>query len=111
MFLAKNIMRSIDVLEVVRVEMNNPASLISKGPRRCYIYSQKDDIIGWRDVEDPARDAEQEGLGGCIGRIPGQFSRWAFEAEPGEILEGNRGYLDRKITTNSSTQQALISAL
>lgn len=33
-----------------------------KETRRCYIYSEEDELVDWRDVEDHARDAEEKGF-------------------------------------------------
>jgi hypothetical protein len=60
MFLAAHILGTVDVLEVVREEMNN-TKLMAKTARRCYLYSETDDIIGWEDVEEHAIDAKRKG--------------------------------------------------
>lgn len=49
-----------DILEVVREQLNESTATV-KGTRRTYIYSEEDDVIGWEDVEDHARDAERKG--------------------------------------------------
>ncbi|KAJ5986313.1 hypothetical protein N7451_010678 [Penicillium sp. IBT 35674x] len=49
-----------DVYDSMRAQMNDTAAAV-KGTRRCYIYSEKDEIIGWEDVEEHAKDAQRKG--------------------------------------------------
>lgn len=49
-----------DVYDSMRAQMNDTTAAV-KGTRRCYIYSEKDEIIGWQDVEEHAKDAQQKG--------------------------------------------------
>ncbi|KAJ5711528.1 hypothetical protein N7488_005684 [Penicillium malachiteum] len=49
-----------DIYDSVRAQMNDTAVAV-KGARRCYIFSEKDEIIGWEDVEAHAKDAERRG--------------------------------------------------
>jgi hypothetical protein len=49
-----------NVMDVMRRELND-SRLMSESTRRCYIYSAEDDTIGWKDVEDHARQAEASG--------------------------------------------------
>lgn len=49
-----------DIYDSVRAQLNDTAVAV-KGARRCYIFSEKDEIIGWEDVEAHATDAERRG--------------------------------------------------
>lgn len=60
MLLTSYVRRTVDVLEFVREEMNDN-TLFFNTARRCYLYSDTDDIIGWNDVEDHAIDAARKG--------------------------------------------------
>lgn len=60
MHLGKHMLPGRDILEVVREQLNESTATV-KGTRRTYIYSEEDDVIGWEDVEDHARDAERKG--------------------------------------------------
>ena len=50
----------VDRIKHIRRDTNNPR-LVDVRARRCYIYSKTDDLVGWRDVEDHADDAEARG--------------------------------------------------
>ncbi|PWY94905.1 hypothetical protein BO94DRAFT_447428, partial [Aspergillus sclerotioniger CBS 115572] len=42
----------------------NDKELVGKGMgRRCYVYSEEDGLVEWRDVEEHADEAEELGLG------------------------------------------------
>lgn len=75
-----------DVLEVVREEMNNPAATV-KGARRCYIYSEEDDIIGKEDVEEHAQDAQRKGWAVELIKFHGSTHVGHFKQNPGKYLE------------------------
>lgn len=49
-----------DVYDSMRAQMNDTTAAV-KGIRRCYIYSENDEIIGWEDVEEHAKDAQRKG--------------------------------------------------
>ena len=50
-----------DPIERIRRALNDK-NLMSTEARRCYIYSTKDSMVGWRDVEAHAQDAEGVGF-------------------------------------------------
>ena len=54
MFLGEGLMR------IFRRQMNDP-DLIDPASSRCYIYSKKDELVGWTDVRDHASDARAQG--------------------------------------------------
>ncbi|RAH62076.1 indole-diterpene biosynthesis protein PaxU [Aspergillus piperis CBS 112811] len=37
----------------------NDKSVVGEGVRRCYVYSEGDGLVDWRDVEEHAREAER----------------------------------------------------
>ncbi|OOF90296.1 hypothetical protein ASPCADRAFT_31505, partial [Aspergillus carbonarius ITEM 5010] len=41
----------------------NDEGLVGKGSRRCYVYSEDDELVEWKDVEEHADEAEELGLG------------------------------------------------
>ncbi|OAA55183.1 DUF829 domain protein (PaxU) [Cordyceps fumosorosea ARSEF 2679] len=60
---ARRVLPGPDALEVVRRRLNAPPPPgDGKGcGRRCYIYSEEDEMIGWEDVEEHAREAGRKG--------------------------------------------------
>ncbi len=60
MHVAKRVLPGPDVLEATRQQLNEHAPTVM-GARRCYIYSGKDQVVGWEDVEDHAEEAEKNG--------------------------------------------------
>lgn len=54
------IARSQDLVLLSRRAIND-SSLVTGGIERCYIYSDKDELVGWRDVEEHSGEAEQRG--------------------------------------------------
>lgn len=49
-----------DPIEKLRRELNDRD--VVKEASRCYVYSEEDQLVGWRDVEDHAREAEKRGF-------------------------------------------------
>ena len=43
------------------VEALNDTSLIDIGAKKCYLYSETDELIPWKDVEEHAAEAKQRG--------------------------------------------------
>ncbi|KAJ6109951.1 hypothetical protein N7486_002186 [Penicillium sp. IBT 16267x] len=60
MHLGMLVLPGTDVIGSSRAQLNDTAAVV-KGTRRCYIYSEKDEIIGWEAVEEHAKDAERKG--------------------------------------------------
>lgn len=65
-WLVRKLTRRPDVISLAREAIND--NRLIDGPdsnknmqRRCYIYSDADDLIDWRDVENHAADAEAKG--------------------------------------------------
>lgn len=50
-----------DAIERVR-QILNDRELFENETRRCYIYSDADDMVSWRDIEAHAEDARQKGF-------------------------------------------------
>ena len=50
-----------DPIERIRQALNEKALMHGEG-KRCYVYSVKDSMVGWRDVEAHAQDAEMKGF-------------------------------------------------
>ena len=50
-----------DPIERIRQALNEKG-LMSGEARRCYVYSMKDSMVGWRDVQAHAQDAESKGF-------------------------------------------------
>ena len=49
-----------NVLDRLRRDLNDPKLIPTTAPR-CYIYSESDKLIDWRDVEEHAREAQDKG--------------------------------------------------
>ncbi|PPQ63247.1 hypothetical protein CVT24_005707 [Panaeolus cyanescens] len=65
MYIQKAILRrKFDTLEIMKEQLNSTSLLpwFGKHTRRLYIYSTKDDIIPYHDVEKHATDAESKGF-------------------------------------------------
>lgn len=75
-----------DVLDAVREQMNDPAASL-EGARRCYIYSEEDDIIGKEDVEEHARDAQQKGWTVELVKFQGSTHVGHFKQNPEKYIE------------------------
>jgi hypothetical protein len=75
-----------DVLDAVREQMNDPAATV-KGARRCYIYSEEDDIIGNEDVEEHASDAQRKGWAVELVKFHGSTHVGHFKQNPERYLE------------------------
>jgi hypothetical protein len=86
MHVGKYVLPWPDLLEVIRSRMNDPAGIV-KGVRRCYIYSEQDDIIGWQDVEDHAREAEQKGWAVELVKFQGSTHVGHFKHNPARYRE------------------------
>ena len=50
-----------DPIERIRQALND-RNLWNSESRRCYIYSESDSMVGWRDIEDHAADAADKGF-------------------------------------------------
>lgn len=50
-----------DPIQRLRLDLNDQA-VIQKEKKRCYIYSETDPMVEWRDVEAHARDAARKGF-------------------------------------------------
>jgi len=83
---SKFIFPAIDVWETSRVKMNEPEGTV-KGARRCYIYSEEDDVIGWEDVENHARDAQQKGWEVELVKFQGSTHVGHFKQNPEKYRE------------------------
>ncbi|GLA61659.1 hypothetical protein AtubIFM56815_002518 [Aspergillus tubingensis] len=80
----------------------NDKSVVGEGVRRCYIYSEGDGLVDWRDVEEHAREAERvfgDDDGGVVvrrekwGRGSGHVEHMRVDAGRywrvvGEVVEG-----------------------
>ncbi|KFY47169.1 hypothetical protein V494_00122 [Pseudogymnoascus sp. VKM F-4513 (FW-928)] len=75
-----------NLLEVVRDQMNDPAGTV-KGARRCYIYSEEDDIIGKEDVEEHARDAQRKGWEVELVKFQGSTHVGHFKHDPEKYIK------------------------
>lgn len=40
----------------------NDAEIVDRGAKRLYVYSEEDRLVGWRDVESHAMEAEGKGV-------------------------------------------------
>jgi hypothetical protein len=83
---SKRIFPAIDVWETSRVLMNEPAGTV-KGARRCYIYSEEDDVIGWEDVEEHAREAQRNGWDVEFVKFRGSTHVGHFQKDPEKYRE------------------------
>lgn len=52
--------RRPNITTVLRAKLNDPA-LVDTKAARCYVYSEVDEMVGWEDVEDHAREARSLG--------------------------------------------------
>lgn len=75
-----------DTLEVVRRELNSTSGTV-KGARRCYVYSDTDDIILKEDVEDHAKEAEEKGWAVDLVKFQGSTHVGHFKHDPKQYLE------------------------
>jgi pimeloyl-ACP methyl ester carboxylesterase len=66
--------------------MNEPAGTV-KGARRCYIYSEEDDVIGWEDVEEHAREAQRNGWDVEFVKFRGSTHVGHFQKDPEKYRE------------------------
>ncbi|KAJ6171265.1 hypothetical protein N7470_000332 [Penicillium chermesinum] len=55
------VLRRPDAIQRGRIALND-SELVGGDPARCYLYSDGDELVGWRDVEDHADEAEGSGL-------------------------------------------------
>ena len=53
-------LRIPDPIERLRRTLNSQAAMQAE-TKRCYVYSETDPMVGWRDVEDHAREAAERG--------------------------------------------------
>lgn len=59
-WMIKRIARLQDSVLLSRRAIND-SGLVTGGIERCYIYSDKDELVGWRDVEEHSSEAERKG--------------------------------------------------
>lgn len=59
-WIVRRIGRMKDAVILSRQAIND-ASLVPGEIERCYIYSDKDELVGWRDVEEHSTEAERKG--------------------------------------------------
>ena len=59
-WLAKHLTGSKDVLDQLADDLNDP-QLMVQGAKRCYIYSESDESVSARDVEEHADEARRKG--------------------------------------------------
>ncbi|KAK9371830.1 uncharacterized protein V1513DRAFT_454345 [Lipomyces chichibuensis] len=76
----------LDILDAVREQMND-ATAAGKGARRCYIYSDADDIIGTGDVEEHAKEAQQKGWAVELVKFQGSTHVGHYKQNPERYLE------------------------
>ncbi|EEA25771.1 hypothetical protein TMatcc_005995 [Talaromyces marneffei ATCC 18224] len=85
-----------DVLDTVRENLNKVVATRLKGSRRCYIYSDADDIIGTEDVEEHAKDAQQKGWAVELVKFQGSTHVGHYKQNPETYLEAiQRTWLGR----------------
>ena len=75
-----------DVLEVVRQQLNSTSGMVKRA-RRCYMYSDTDDIILKEDVEDHAKEAEAKGWTVDLVKFQGSTHVGHFKHDPKQYLE------------------------
>ncbi|KAG4440188.1 hypothetical protein IFR05_004333 [Cadophora sp. M221] len=86
----------LDLVERARTDLNDPA-LAQSQRGRLYLYSVKDKMVGWEDVESHAREAEQNGE--HVRR-----EKWTGTAHVGHMAnDGERYWGTIKSLWNSST--------
>ncbi|OAQ99757.1 hypothetical protein LLEC1_05148 [Akanthomyces lecanii] len=86
MHVAKHVLPGPDVLEATRQQLNEHAPTVT-GARRCYIYSDKDEVIGWKDVEDHADEAERTGWSVNLLKFGGSTHVGHFRQNPEKYRE------------------------
>jgi hypothetical protein len=79
----------LDILDTVREQMNSSKGTV-KGSRRCYIYSDADDIIGTEDVEEHAKDAQQKGWAVELVKFQGSTHVGHYKQNPETYLAAIR---------------------
>ncbi|KAI9845605.1 MAG: hypothetical protein M1838_001665 [Thelocarpon superellum] len=85
-WLAHRLFRRNDVLARTRNDLNNPEIVPIKTPR-YYIYSEADRLVGWKDVEDHAREAQAKGWEATLEKMHGDHV--------GHMRKDEAGYWDR----------------
>ncbi|KAF3391795.1 hypothetical protein DPV78_010329 [Talaromyces pinophilus] len=80
----------LDILDSVREQMNNTKGMAKKGSRRCYIYSDADDIIGTGDVEEHAKEAESKGWAVELVKYKGSTHVGHYKQDPERYLDAIR---------------------
>lgn len=91
MWIANHVPDYPEVVKMIRKELNDE-SLISRDGRRCYIYSDSDDIIGSTDVEDHAEEAAERGWRPTLVKFKGSQHVAHFKQDPTlywDIVEGS----------------------
>lgn len=76
----------LDILDTVREQMNSSTGMV-KGSRRCYIYSDADDIIGTGDVEEHAKEAQQKGWTVELVKFQGTTHVGHYKQDPERYLD------------------------
>lgn len=79
----------LDILDTVREQMNSSKGAI-QGSRRCYIYSDGDDIIGTGDVEQHAKEAQQKGWAVELVKFQGSTHVGHYKQDPERYLDAIR---------------------
>ena len=54
------IVRRPDPISDMRLDLNN-SKLIDQSGRRTYVYSEPDELVDWRDIEDHIKDSDRAG--------------------------------------------------
>lgn len=80
----------LDILDTVREQMNNIKGTVKGSRRRCYIYSDADDIIGTGDVEEHAKEAESKGWTVELVQFKGSTHVGHYKQNPERYLDAIR---------------------
>ena len=86
MHVAKHVLPGPDLLEATRQQLNEHAPTVT-GARRCYIYSDKDEVIGWKDVEDHSEEAQKKGWSVDLLKFEGSTHVGHFKQNPEKYRE------------------------
>jgi hypothetical protein len=86
MWIKHHILKRENVITRVRREINDPL-LFPIGAKRIYLYSPTDAMVGWRDVERNAKQAEEAGY--CVNLVKFDESKHV-----GHVMEDPERYWD-----------------
>lgn len=92
-FSANALLRRRDAIEQGRVDLND-TSLIKGNPKRCYIYSDGDELVNWKHVEAHADEAEKIGLTVRREKFLGSPHVAHMRADPERYWAITKEYLD-----------------